>query len=316
MKESSMMPLVIFILFMVGTIIYSFIEGKDLSALKFRKEQADNLANENLLKLKVKDYTEKNVDFAKRYKIETLCLQAGLSWTYADYLITCGATAIGLLLFFTIILANPFLGLVFFILGLFIPKQILTFIKNRRFNTLETQIGPFMNMVIKRYDNTRDFEKSLILTMEEFRGTQPMYGELQKTVAEINIGVLIGDAMDNLARRTGNQYLSRLSDYYKIAYKLGTEEVREKLLNQAYLQFEENRKMKDFLKKEISEPVRDAYIMVATIPAFAGFGILTMDGFLEFYVATIMGKVSLAVIISLVLGAIWWINAKVGAPLN
>ena len=81
MKESSMMPLVIFILFMVGTIIYSFIEGKDLSALKFRKEQADNLANENLLKLKLKIIPKRMLTL-QRYKIETLCLQAGLSWTY------------------------------------------------------------------------------------------------------------------------------------------------------------------------------------------------------------------------------------------
>lgn len=311
-----LMPLIIFLVVMIGTILYSYFEGKDLSALTFRKKQADTFANENLLKVKIREYTEKKIDYSKRYKIETLCLQAGLNWSYTDYVIVCGLFSIGLFLLFSVLMQNPLMGIIFSIVALFVPKQVITFIKNRRFGILERQIGPFMNMVIKRYENTRDFQRALVLTMEEFRGTQPMFGELQKTVAEIQVGVSIGDAMDNLARRTGNIYLARLSDYYKIASTLGTEEVRRKLLRQAYEQFEENRKMKEFLKKEISEPVKDSYIMVSTIPAFFLFGTFTMQGYLEFMLRDPIGKLGMAVIVSVIIGAIWFINARIAAPLN
>jgi len=301
---------------MVITILYNAFDSRDSSILTFRKEQAQNMSNENAIRNKFREYTEKKVNFSKRYKIETLCLNAGFNASYSDYLLACFGTSFLLFFLLTFGLQNPFMGVVLAVVGYLLPKQVLGFIKNKRLNTLERQIGPFMHMVIKRYENTTDFEKSLILTMEEFRGTQPMYGELQKAVAEISVGVAVGEAMDNLARRTGNPYLSRLSDFYKIAYKLGTEEVREKLLYQAYLQFEENRRMKDFLKKEISEPVRDAYIMVATIPIFALFGVLTMEGYLNFMLFTMIGKIATAIVLSFILASVWFINVKIAAPLD
>ena len=164
--------------------------------------------------------------------------------------------------------------------------------------------------------NTGNFEKALILTTEEFKGIEPMYSELKSTVAEIQVGVNVGDALDNLARRTANQYLKRFSDFYKIAYKLGTQEVREKLLTQAYVQYEENRQMKAFMKKEISEPVRDSYIMVVTVPVFFMFGVVAMPGYSEFMFQETIGKVILAVIVGVLLGVIWYINKKIGAPID
>ena len=307
----------IFLVFMIGLIIYSAFDTNDVSVFEFRKTQSKSMSQENAIRSRMKEYTEKKVDYSKRYKIETLCMNAGFTdMTYADYLMLSLGSSLLFFFIFGVLLGNIVLGLFLAFVGYSLPKQVLNFIKNKRAVVLEQQIGPFMEMVIKRYENTSDFDKSLILTMEEFRGTEPMYGELRKTVSEIKVGVPTGEAMDNLARRTGNMYLSRLSDYYKIAYRLGTQEVREKLLTQAYLQFEENRRMKDFLKKEISEPVRDAYVMVATIPVFALFGVFTMDDYLAFMLFDPIGKIGLAVIVFVMIASVWFINTKIAAPLD
>ena len=56
--------------------------------------------------------------------------------------------------------------------------------------------------------------------------------------------------------------------------------------------------------------------MVSTIPAFFLFGAFTMQGYLEFMLRDPIGKLGMAVIVSVIIGAIWFINARIAAPLN
>ena len=107
-----------------------------------------------------------------------------------------------------------------------------------------------------------------------------------------------------------------LADYYKIAYTLGTDEVRKKLLTQAYEQYEENRKLKMFLKEQISEPVRDSYLMVMAYPIFIAFGVIFMDGYKEFMFHELLGQLTLTVCTLAILGIIVFINKVIGAPLE
>ena len=201
-------------------------------------------------------------------------------------------------------------------LGFIAPKQIIGMIRNKRVEKLEQQLGPFMNMVIKRYEYTEDFEKAIVNTTKEFFGTEPLYTELSKTVSEISVGVAIPEALDNLALRTGNKYMGLLADYYKIAYNLGTDEVRKKLLNQAYVQYEENRRLRMFLKEQISEPVRDAYMMVLAYPLFCGFGMFFMDGWTDFMFKQTLGQIAFTACTGAILAIIVFINKVVGAPLE
>ena len=139
---------------------------------------------------------------------------------------------------------------------------------------------------------------------------------LFRSVSEISIGVSIPEALDNLAKRTANKYLGLLADYYRIAYILGTDEVRKKLLGQAYEQYEENRKMLAFMKEQISEPKRDAYLMVIAFPLFFLFGVFFMDDYLDFILNDPIGQIGLAVCVSVVLAVIWFINNVVAAPID
>lgn len=315
-QNASSFPIWIFLLIMICTFLASLFEKKDLSGIDFRKNQANDFANQDTIRQRVIDYTTKNVKYDKRFDIETLCLQAGKNWTYADFVIYSWITSIVCGIIVGFIFNNPFMGVLFCFLGHKLPKQVLVHKKIKRLKTLDMQIGPFMYMVIKRYETTRDFGAAIDYTAQEFKGYQPLYGELQKTVADIAIKMPVSDALDNFARRAGNPFLARLSDYYKIAYRLGTEDVRKKLLMQAYDQYEEDRKLKELLKKEIAEPVRDAYIIIATVPIFALFGAFALPGYTDFMLHNNMGRIGVAIITSVLLGAIWFVNAKIAAPLD
>lgn len=308
--------LLLFTFLMLITVVIGFMSKRNNSRLDSRKQQSANLLRENVLKKRLEQYTEEKVKYSKRYDIETLCLQAGFNLSYAEYVMISIATAIVSVLSVSLLMNNPLLGLVFALIGYMIPKQVITFLKNRRITLMEKQIGPFMQMVIKRYETTKDFGKSLELTLVEFKGEEPMYSEIRQTVLDMNVGVPVGESMDNMARRTGNKYLARLADYYKIASSLGTEEIRKKLLNQAYKQFEENRKAQLTMKKELAGPKNEAYIMVACIPGFALYNAMTNDDYINFMTNTLTGQIGTTVITLVFLGSIWFVNKKIGAPLE
>ncbi len=298
------------------TIIAMGLDSKKINALNARRKQSEQFIKENALRDKFEKYTKEKVGFSKRYKVETMCLQAGINLSYSDFLLLSYATSIIMAIVMASILNNIILGLLFLLIGYITPRQVVGFLKNKRLGKLNLQVGSFMQMVIKRYENTKDFNTALELTLHEFKGQQPIYGEIRKTVTEINLGLPVTEAMDNMARRTGNKYMQRLSDYYKIASNLGTEEVRKNLLRQAHIQYEENRRTELAMKKEIAKPVREAYIMLATIPAFAVYMITTNDDYVRFMTQEFLGKVGVAVISFVFIGCVWFINTKLGAPLD
>lgn len=314
--EKMELKIILFAVLMIATILIASVGKKGKSTLDGRKQQSSNILRENVLKKRLEKYNEEKVKFSKRYAIETLCLQAGFKLSYTEFrMITIGTAIVSALLVGTV-MNNPILGVLFALIGYILPKEVIAFLKNRRIGILEKQIGPFMQMVIKRYEATKDFGKSLELTMVEFKGEEPMYSEIKQTVLEINVGVPVGEAMDNMGRRTGNKYMVRLADYYKIASSLGTEEIRKKLLNQAYQQYEEHRQTKASMKKELAGPKNEAYIMLACIPMFAIYSAFTNDNYIPFMIGTTMGKIGTAVIASIFMGSIWFVNSKIGAPLE
>lgn len=301
---------------MLPSILYVLLDSSNRNMLSKRKIQSKELLRENVLKKRLEEMAESNVKYSRKYAVETLCLQAGYKLSYGEFMIISVISALTIGLIVGTALNNFLQGIMFLFIGFILPRQIIMIIRNRRVSLMERQIGSFMQMVLKRYDVTKDFAKSLELTLDEFRGEEPLYTELKQAVLKIKLGSTIADAMDGLARRTGNKYMERLSDYYKIASTLGTEEVRKKLLVQAYIQFEENRKAKAFMKKEIAGPKREAYVMLISIPIFVVYMIVTNDTYIQFMTTTTLGKIGTVLISATFFGCFWFINAKIGAPIE
>lgn len=302
--------------FFLVMFLFNFFKNQNSSKLQTRKNQSKNLLRENVIKQRIEKIAEGRVKYSKRYAIETLCLQAGVPLSYSEYLMISVTSGIIVAIFVGIFMNNPLLALIFLVIGYMLPKQFITLMKNRRISLMEKQIGSFMQMTIKRYETTRDFGKALELSTTEFKGEEPLYTDLRATVLEISLGKPVGEAMDGLARRTGNKYMGRFSDYYKIASAIGTDDIRKKLLAQAFEQFEENRKAKQTMKKELSSVVREAYIMLGSIPMFAAYQMMTNDKYINFMTNTFMGKIGSVVIITIFMGAVWFVNNKISAPLD
>ncbi|MFJ8531408.1 type II secretion system F family protein [Bacillus sp. NPDC094106] len=310
--------LVVFTVFMLALIFISTKDKmkEDKSVLHMRKSQSSSKLRENALKLKLERMVETKAKVATKHTVETMCLQAGYKFTYGEFKLMSFTSAIVFPIFTLVMTSNPMLSALFILVGYMIPGQFISFIRNRRLSMIEEQVGSFINLVVERYKAQSDFPKSVRECLEDFKGQEPMYSEIKQTVLDMELGVPTTDAMDNLARRTGNKYLERFSNYYQIATTLGTEDARENLLGEAFQQYEENRKMKATLKKEISGPVREGYIMVAAIPMLISYQIATSDSYVDFMLHTTVGKVGSTVICAIIMGSIWFINKKIGAPLD
>lgn len=308
--------IIFFIVAMIGLSILYNLDSDRNDALSRRKKQTKDMFRGNVLKDKIDEVVNERIKFSKRKKMESMLVQAGFNASYAEYLVVCIGSAILMSLISGYLLSNILLAILFLFFGFFAPLQVVSFLRNRRIAILEKQIGAFMQMVIKRYENTRDLNKALEMTSVEFEGEDPLDTELKKTILEIDLGVPVVKALKNLASRTGNKYMERFASYYEVASGVGTDDLRKNLLNQAYEQYKENLQMKRLLKKEISGPVQEAYIMIITVPIFAIYQVATNPDYPAFMTTTGMGKMGTTVIIGVLIGIIWFVNAKLGAPLD
>lgn len=304
-----------FFIAMTMILFISFkIQNKDV--LDLRKSQGLNTARIRKMKKDLESVVENNTSFKKKLKVENMCIQAGLKIKYGEYILMCLLAAIILPVVFWITLKNEYLVVASFALGMTIPSQVITFIRNRRMAVLDKQIGSFLRMVTERYANTKDFAKAIKDCSSDFKGSEPLYSELRDTVMEIDLGVPTGEAVKNLSIRTGNKYVRRLADYYALSIQIGTDEARSTLLKQAFYQYEENRSVKNSLKIAISGPANEAYLMIGFIPITMIYNAFTNPDYLPFMRDTQLGKIGVTFIFVVIIGCIWLVNTKISAPLD
>lgn len=294
--------------------IFLMIPKKD--QMEFRRKQSVNYFRENVLMKQIDLIVSKKTTYSKRYKMETVAMQAGIPLKYSEIMVVSIVTGFIFATVFGFLMNNFGVFVIFLVLGFLFPKQIISFIRNRRVEKMEEQVGSFMHMVLKRYDSTGDFGKAIQMSTEEFFGEEPLYSELKYTVRDINLGMPVSEAMNSLARRSGNIYMQRLADYYAIATEVGTEELQKNLLPQAYLQYEDNQAIKREMKKELAAVKRDAYMMLGSMPVFVIFSMNVQEDYIGFMTKTLVGQIATVVIMLVFLIALWVIVKKISAPLE
>lgn len=292
------------------------LEKKENKTKIVKKRRSSKDMKGNLIGGSLSQKFEKNADISKKFKIETLCLQAGVDLTYGEYKFICTCCAIAIPLIVLIFMHNFFLALIMILLGYLLPGQYLKTIANKRVKKMEDQCGSFLRIVLERYKTSKDMASSIENSLHDFFGCDPFYENLRQCVIDIQLGVPCEEALENLARRCGNKFLARFSDYYKITSNLATHENKYELLYQAFVQYEEDRELKQTLKKEISGPVSESYIMVVATPAFMCWQAVANPDYLDFMLNTTTGQIGLAVIFVVVLLCIIFINAKIAAPIE
>jgi len=310
--EKLIIILVIGLLIFTAALAITFRENKTFER---RKNQNRNLLKENIIKKKLEELTTLKVKASKRMATEKLCLQAGYNISYADYIIINIISAIVCAVLFNVLFSNILLGIIFLVIGYFIPSQFFMVKRNKRITKMDEQVGSCLKMIIERYKNTKNMKKAIEDTALEFHNEPPLGAEMERMVISINLGKSVEDSLDEFASRTGNKYLQRFSDYYKICSEIGTTEVRE-MLNQALLQYREDRHNKLLLKKEISSVKSEAYIVLAGVPFVAIYQSFMDPEYVSFMTTTVVGQVGTALIVTAFMCALWFINKKIGAPIE
>lgn len=306
--------------YLMGMIVLSLIYNIEIKPkddiVDQRRGQTIELFRENIKKSKINKVIQSKVKISKRMEIEYDIKRAGFDFSFSEFVLISMFSGVIFALLFGGVLKNIYLGIVFIFMGALVPFQIIGFLKNRRINKMERQIGSFMNMTIKRYVNTKNMHTALEMTARELKGVEPIGEEIERTVVSIELGTPIDEALTELAKRTDNKYMHRFASYYSIAASVGTRQLREELLTDAYNQYEENRQLKRILDEKISGPVKHSKILMATVPVFAAYSAATNDGYIEFMTTTTMGKVGTAGVVVTLIIILWFINKKIGAPLD
>lgn len=303
----------------IGLLIGGTDNDNDKNKIKKSKKgrfQGKSRSAKDSLRKQLANALDEKADVTKKYEIETLCIQAGYNISYGEYFIIRLTSTILMPIIFYVLTNNIFLIVLFAIIGYSIPGQFLKTLSNKRKVKMEKQVGSFMRIVLERYKITKDMAYAMKQSLPDFRGNEPFYTLLKSSIADLDIGKTVEDTLYGLARVTGNKYLKRFSDYYSMTESLGSHSDKLSLLNQAYIQYEESEKTKSSLKDKINGPVREAYIMVGCVPIFFLYQSFFTEGYLDFMLNDPTGQLGLALSIGLLLGCIWFINFKIGGPIE
>lgn len=312
----------------VFVLIFSVIVGLFLSKLwseeedtkikksKSRLQRKNNRSAKDSLRTQFTKAINENANASKKYEIETMCIQAGIRVNYGEFFIIRLTSTILIPIVFYLLTNNFFLIILFALIGYNLPTQFFKTISNKRKMKMEKQCGSFMRIVLERYKITKDISYAMKQSLPDFKGNEPFYTLLKESIADLDMGKTVEDSLYGLARATGNKYLGRFADYYSMTERLGSQEDKLSLLHQAYKQFEDDEKMKLKLKDKINGPTREAYIMVGCVPIFFLYQSFFTEGYLEFMLKDATGQLGLAISMGLLLGCVWFINFKIGGPIE
>lgn len=307
----------IYIVIMITLILIRSYDGKSKTKLQdVRLAQINRRVKQTVLLQYLDRSLQKKIKPSKRISIEKELIRSGFNMDFLDFIMTSIISGLVSALIFGVAFSSFLVALAFLAIGTLLPYQVVGFVKNKRLQQMEKQVGSFLKMTISRYKNINDFNKVLRLVEKEFRGEEPIHSEIQKTIRDIDVSIPVDEALERMADRMNNKYMRIFASYYKITAEVGTEEAKETILSQALIQYEENYRIKRELKKEISGPKQEAYIMIGSIPAFAVYQMFTNDTYLDFMTSTLMGKIGSTVILLAVILVTWFVNVKIGAPLD
>lgn len=283
---------------------------------ELRARQISGL-REHAITQKFEASLNERTDSAKRQEIELMLKRAGLDkMSYLELFITKIAIALFSITITWLFLNSPVISLAVGIATYMLPTSIISMIANRRTNLMDKDIGTFIQLVTERYKVHGDFQKGVKQSAPDFIGHEPLYSELQKTILEFNVGISTYEAIENLGARTGNKFITQLASYYEIASTIGTESSRDKIIGQAWVNFNDDYNMRQRHKQEIDGPKKDAYIILAALPLFMVYQAMTTENYISFWLDTMLGQFGLGAILIVIVLSLIFINKKIGGPLE
>lgn len=280
----------------------------DRKSLKRMKELA--------IKQKLEAELMSHSKITSRYKYQQLANQAGVTLSLGEFRLICLLCALTLPFFSYFFMKNIYLSLALIGVGWMIPGQILTSIRHRRVNLLDRQVESFMELFVERYKLTQSPSIALEGCAQDMAGQQPLYSELQRALSEMDTGDPVLEVFQRFSERTGNKYLIRMSASLKMAEDIGTSDARELLLTKALNQYRQNKTLRNVLKERIEGPKRESMILLVAVPMVIIYQVFCSPGYVDFMIGHKTGKIGCVVILLSCMGCTWFINKKIGAPID
>lgn len=280
-----------------------------------RLSQLNSFAKSGL-KDSLNEYVYRNIRYEKRNKLQRILMQSGLSLTVADIIILSIISSITLGIILTLAMQNEVLLWVGILCGGMIPWQVVNFIRNRRIIKLDSQVASFIRMTVKRYYVTGQLSASIEMTLDDFKGQEPITSEIKKTISDLEVGTSAIDALDAMEKRTQNQYLKIFVSNLRASTDIGTETMKQRLLDAVIEKFDEDIKLKSELKREISAPVMEGFMLMLIVPATFIMQAVSNEDYLPFMKNEPIGKFAIALAVGLMFTSAWIIINRVGAPLE
>ena len=284
--------------------------------IEMRKRQTKNISEENKIRYRFNKALEKRMKYSTREKLLLLIKQAGLKVSVSDFITLSIISSAIFSITSAFMFNNMLIGFGFIFIGLIIPYQGISFLRNKRVANLERQVGSFLSIIVERFKSTKNMKESIVLTAQEFEGREPIYTELTNIVRRLDAGYSMVDALEEFKLSTDNQFIELFLDSYRIAIDIGTEEAIETNMAEVLKQYKENYKAKQLLKTRIATPKRDAMIMLLMIPGVVVYQSATNSDYVRFMTQTPTGQIGSAVLTFVFVGCFWFINSKIGAPID
>lgn len=307
------MVIAIAVLFGIKLLMTCFDRGElskkvDRKSLKRMRELA--------IKQKLEAELVSHTKISARYKYQKLANQAGTRLSFGEYKLICFACATLLPFISYIFMKNIYLSLALIVVGWIFPGQVLTSIRNRRIGLLDRQVESFMELFVERYKLTQSPSIALEGCTQDLAGQQPLYSELQRALSELDTGDPVLEVFQRLSERTGNKYLIRMSTSLKMAEDIGTSDARDMLLTKALQQYRQNKTLRNVLKERIEGPKRESMILLIAVPMVVLYQTISSPGYVDFMLHEKTGKIGCVVILLSCMGSMWFINKKIGAPID
>ncbi len=151
--------------------------------------------------------------------LQTDLARADLKLRVAEFMVL---NILSVLLFFLLarlIFGSPLIGLLFGIVGFFVPRFYLSFRKRRRLNAFNDQLGDTITLLANSLRSGFSIVQSMKTAAEQL--PNPIAAEFHRVTQEIALGLHYEEALNNMLRRVPSDDLDLLITAVNIQGKVG-----------------------------------------------------------------------------------------------
>jgi tight adherence protein B len=151
-------------------------------------------------------------------RIASQLAQASIKLTVVEYLVVsflCVVASTGL----AYLIFRNFLTITGFVLGFFVPRFLVNFLKARRLRQFNDQLGDTINLIV----NSLRAGYSMTIAMETVANNMPapVSEEFRRVVIEVGLGISLQDALNHMLRRVTSQDLDLLVTAVMVQHEVG-----------------------------------------------------------------------------------------------